>query len=195
MTRCAVLLLRFGALGALVWAGFLILYVSAHWLPAQTLVNLRDQSRLGLTAGLGLDLKGQVMSGDFGVLAGLQMANTFSGNNDFSLGHLRLPVGAGLPKPEECDGLSNVGRLFARLDAKASGATVYVCAQTGSGVYSWEPLQAAAPVASIERKEARGLALLQYTLPSGVVVDIVGVPATAEQIADPQWVAVPLAGN
>lgn len=93
------------------------------------------------SAGLGLLLAGTAFGADFSVLPGLALSNTWSNMNDFSLGQLRVQVGAGVPSSLTCASSSNVGKIYVRSDAQATNASHYSCNQTGAGVYSWELTQ------------------------------------------------------
>jgi hypothetical protein len=93
------------------------------------------------SAGLGLLLAGTAFGADFSVLPGLALSNTWSNMNDFSLGQLRVQVGAGVPSSLTCASSSNVGKIYVRSDAQANNASHYSCNQTGVGVYSWELTQ------------------------------------------------------
>lgn len=103
------------------------------------------------TVGVGLSLIGSVLSGDFGVLPGLAASNVYSGMNDFSLGGLRIPGGTGVPSAAQCSSAANVGRVYARTDAKTGGATGYICSQVGTGVYGWEQMQGGAGIVLEDR--------------------------------------------
>ena len=65
-------------------------------------------------------------------------ANIWTGANDFSkASFLRVASGPGVPAAG-CGSASDVGKVYMRNDAKASGASLYVCSQTGNGAYAWE---------------------------------------------------------
>ena len=68
-------------------------------------------------------------------------ANAWTGANDFSgAAFLRIATGAGIPATG-CSAASNVGSVYMRNDTQATGASLYVCSQTGNGAYSWELAQ------------------------------------------------------
>lgn len=94
------------------------------------------------SAGPGILLTGQAFGVDYSTVPGLVVSNTWSNLNDFSLGSIRVQVGSGTPSPGLCGSSLNVGKLYVRSDAQAANSSAYVCAQTGSGVYSWELMQA-----------------------------------------------------
>ncbi len=69
-------------------------------------------------------------------------ANTWTGANDFSnASFLRVATGSGVPAGAACSTSANVGKVYMRNDAQTTGASFYVCSQTGSGVYAWELAQ------------------------------------------------------
>jgi hypothetical protein len=72
-------------------------------------------------------------------------ANAWTGANDFSgAAFLRLLTGAGAPTTG-CSAAANTGSVYMRNDAQATGASLYVCSQTGNGTYSWELAQVPRP--------------------------------------------------
>lgn len=71
-------------------------------------------------------------------------ANAWTGANDFSgAAFLRLVTGSGAPATG-CSVAANAGSVYMRSDAQTLAASLYVCSQTGSGIYSWELAQASA---------------------------------------------------
>lgn len=95
------------------------------------------------SAGMGVQLNGDAFSADFSVLAGLGVSNIWSSSNDFSRGQLRTQVGVGVPSTLACADSTHIGKLYVRGDAAATQASLYVCDQTGPGVYAWELVQSA----------------------------------------------------
>jgi hypothetical protein len=68
-------------------------------------------------------------------------ANNWTGANDFSgAAFLRVVTGTGIPVTG-CSTAANVGSIYERSDTQMTGASLYVCSQTGSGTYSWENVQ------------------------------------------------------
>jgi hypothetical protein len=68
-------------------------------------------------------------------------SNSWTGANDFSgAAFLRVVTGTGIPATG-CSTSSNVGSVYERSDTQTTGASLYVCSQTGSGTYSWENVQ------------------------------------------------------
>jgi hypothetical protein len=68
-------------------------------------------------------------------------ANAWTGANDFSgAAFLRVVTGTGVPATG-CSAAANAGSVYERSDTQATGASLYVCSQTGSGTYSWENVQ------------------------------------------------------
>ena len=68
-------------------------------------------------------------------------ANSWTGANDFSgATFLRVVTGSGVPTTG-CSVATKVGSVYMRADTQASGASLFVCSQTGSGTYSWENVQ------------------------------------------------------
>jgi hypothetical protein len=69
--------------------------------------------------------------------------NVWTGANDFSGATLlRLVTGAGAPA-SGCALPTDVGSVYMRSDAQTTGASLYVCSETGKGIYSWELGQSA----------------------------------------------------
>jgi len=50
----------------------------------------------------------------------------------------RIIRGSGVPSSGACSTLADVSKVYVRYDARATFHSFYVCAQTGSGAYSWE---------------------------------------------------------
>ena len=68
-------------------------------------------------------------------------ANAWTGANDFS-GAAFLPRRDRHGYPiNRLFAATNVGSIYERSDTQTTGASLYVCSQTGSGTYSWENVQ------------------------------------------------------
>lgn len=93
------------------------------------------------SAGLGLYLSGSTFYADFSTVAGLTTPNGYSNLNDFSGGQIRVQSGSGVPAAAQCSSLANVGKVYARLDSKATNATAYMCSQIADGSFAWEGMQ------------------------------------------------------
>jgi hypothetical protein len=88
-------------------------------------------------------------------------ANTWTGANDFSSAQfLRLATASGVPASAACSTAANVGSVYMRNDAQATKASLYVCSQTGNGVYAWELAQS--PSSGTVTYNASGTALSQH---------------------------------
>lgn len=68
-------------------------------------------------------------------------ANTWLGGNDFSgasFMKLRRGVGAPVDPAQPCASTTDVAGIYVRSDARASGQSLYICAQTAPNIYGWE---------------------------------------------------------
>lgn len=102
-------------------------------------------SSRAITAGPGIQvtdgLGDAVVSIDPADVPRLGANNTFLGENDFSAAsQLILRGGTGAPSAAGCSA-ALVGGVYVRRDAASTQASLYVCANTGAGAYSWELIQ------------------------------------------------------
>jgi len=68
--------------------------------------------------------------------------NIWTGDNDFSSApSVTIRRGVGMPTSEACSSAAHVGRLYERADTQGPNASLYVCSQTGAGVFGWELAQ------------------------------------------------------
>ena len=56
----------------------------------------------------------------------------------------RVQSGTGQPASARCSA-AGVGQVYVRTDAKATSSSLFVCAQTGQGIYAWELVSGAIP--------------------------------------------------
>lgn len=54
---------------------------------------------------------------------------------------MRIRTGAGAPAAGDCDSAGKTGSVYARSDASSPAASLYLCSQTGPGVFAWELVQ------------------------------------------------------
>ena len=117
---------------------------AGNWDAAITDLRALFSSR-AITAGPGIQvtdgLGDAVVSIDPADVPRLGANNSFLGENDFSTAsQLILRGGAGAPSAAECT-VARVGGVYVRRDAASTQASLYVCANTGAGTYSWELMQ------------------------------------------------------
>jgi len=100
-------------------------------------------STKAVTAGTGVSITdtGGVASiaVDLATIPLLGANNAWTGANDFTAAtNFYIRRGAGVPAAAECDAAGEVGQLYARSNAAAASASLYVCANNGAGTYAWE---------------------------------------------------------
>jgi hypothetical protein len=121
------------------------LYVCANSGPGSYSWELVNPAPPQMVAGDGLLSNGTTFSVN-PTVARRGSANAWTGENDFSAsGRHIVPRGAGAPAAAECATAQQVGGVYARADAAGANATLYVCANSGPGAYSWELVNPAPP--------------------------------------------------
>lgn len=94
----------------------------------------------GLSGSLANGILTLSISGDS--IPALNGENSWQGVQDFSAAsQMRIRTGAGNPTGSTCNSTQNVGGLYARSDTAGANASLYLCANTAPGSFSWELVQ------------------------------------------------------